>query len=276
MQNLIYSMQKEMRRRRYSERTIETYCYHVNEFLSKCKKDSKHITKKDVNEFMNDIMDKNYAGNTINIYWNSMRFFIKEILRKQWLISIRYAKKPKTLPVYLTKEEIVLLIDAIKNSKHKLMISLMYSAGLRVSELVNLRVSDINIQSGNGWVRKGKGSKDRLFIIADRIKDDLKKFMKEENVKGENWLFKGNKSDHLSVRTIQEIIKKARKSAKLNKKVHPHTLRHSFATHLVEDKNDMLSVQSLLGHSRIETTMVYVHMANPRMTNVKSPFDNLT
>jgi site-specific recombinase XerD len=275
MNDPINSMKTEMMRRRFSIRTIETYCYHVGKFLLWYKGDLKKLSKKDINEFMNLIMDKHYAGNTINLYWNSLKYFIEEILHKRWLFKIRYAKKPKSLPFYLTKEEVAKLIDAIKNQKHKLMISLMYSAGLRVSELVGLRAVDIDIQQGNGWVRKGKGNKDRIFIIAEKLKDELKRFIEESGLKEEDWLFKGNNLNHLSTRTVQEIIKKARKTAKLEKKAHPHTLRHSFATHLVQNGTDIISVQSLLGHTRIETTMQYVHMASPRFTNVKSPFDSI-
>ena len=126
-----------------------------------------------------------------------------------------------------------------------------------------------------GWVRKGKCKKDRLFIIAEKLKKELIGYISKENISKNSWLFQGQKQHHISVMTVQKIIKKASKKAAINKNVHPHTLRHSFATHLIENGYDVASVQSLLGHNSSETTMVYLHMASPNMINVKSPFDSL-
>ena len=114
-----------------------------------------------------------------------------------------------------------------------------------------------------------------MFIIAKAIKDELVNYLKQENLASESWLFEGTKFNHLSVASVQMIIKKAAKKAKISKNVHPHTLRHSFATHLIENEYDVLSVQSLLGHSKADTTMTYLHMASPKMINVKSPLDTL-
>ena len=182
---------------------------------------------------------------------------------------------PKTLPTVLTKEEIIRLFDNIKNSKHKLSAELMYSSGLRVNELVNLKVMDFEFEKNYGWVRNGKGNKDRLFIVAKRLNERLQEFIKENKLSYESYLFKGNKRDHISKETINMIIKTAAKKAGIKKRVHCHTLRHSFATHLIEDGYGVSDVQSLLGHKSPETTMVYVHMASPKMLNIKSPLDNL-
>ena len=148
-----------------------------------------------------------------------------------------------------------------------------YSAGLRVSELVNLRAENFEFSNNYGWVRKGKGNKDRLFIIADDLKKELELHISRECKSNHSWLFEGWKRMHISVRSAQEILKKAAKKSGINKNVHTHTLRHSFATHLLENGYDVASVQFLLGHSSTDTTMQYVHMASPRMINVKSPLD---
>jgi len=205
------------------------------------------------------------------VYLNALKFFYEEILHKRLTIRIHYSKTPKTLPVVLTKEETKQLISVISNTKHRLMVQLLYSAGLRVSELVKLKVTDLDIKNKYGWVRKGKGNKDRLFIIADTIKDELERTIKQSNY---GWLFKGQKEGtHLSTRSIQQIIKRAAKQANISKGVHPHTLRHSFATHLIENGSDVVQVQSLLGHASPETSMIYVHTARPKMINVTSPLD---
>tara|TARA_Y100000310_G_C20060785_1_gene524877 strand:- start:42 stop:530 length:489 start_codon:yes stop_codon:yes gene_type:complete len=154
------------------------------------------------------------------------------------------------------------------------MIELMYSAGLRVSELVNLKVKDFEFENNYAWVRKGKGNKDRRFIVAKNIKNKLKEYIDVNNIDHNFWIFEG-RNGHLTIRSVQAIIKKACKSAKIKKKIGPHTLRHSFATHLIENGYDVASVQGLLGHSSLDTTMIYVHIANPRLFNVTSPFDSL-
>ena len=268
-------IKKEGLRRGLSPRTIKTYCFCVNKFLKDCNKDIQKITKKDVTDYIDKLLEKDSAGNTINVYLNSIKFLMENILNKRLTYRIKYSKKPKRLPTVLTKEEVVKLFDVIENKKHKLMIMLLYSAGLRVSELVNLKVEDFEFSKNHGWVRKGKGNKDRYFVIANKLNEKLQSFVDGNNLKYNSYLFKGNKKQHISSKTIGKIIKDATKNAKINKNVHSHTLRHSFATHLIEDGYSVSDVQSLLGHSSPETTMIYVHMASPKMINVKSPLDSL-
>ena|SRR3989338_2247969 len=271
----IYLMKREMLRRKYSLRTIKSYSYCLNKFLLYFKdKNPRKLTKRDVKDFIDyNLIDKNRAGSTVNLYFNAIKFLMENILNKRLMYNVKYSKVPKTLPVVLTKEEVKRLINSIENSNHKLMIKLMYSAGLRVSELVSLKVKDLEFSKNYGWVRQGKGRKDRLFIIAKSLNEELQKFTLNKNL--EDFVFIGNNRNHISQRTIQEIIRKASKEAKIKKNVHPHTLRHSFATHLIENGYDVASVQSLLGHNSAETTMIYLHTANPKMINVESPLDNL-
>ena len=270
-----YLMKREMLRRGYSLRTIQSYCGCLNQFFKfRMNKSPRKITKRDVKDFIDKrLVDKNKAGNTINLYFNAIKFFMENILNKRLFYNIKYSKVPKRLPVVLTKDEIKKLIDSIENPKHKLMIRLMYSAGLRVSELVKLKIEDFQFDKNYGWVRQGKGKKDRMFIIADSLNEELQRFILENNL--ESHIFIGYKGCHISQRSIQEIIRKSTKKAKIKKRISPHTLRHSFATHLIENGYDVASVQSLLGHNSAETTMIYLHIANPKMINVKSPLDSL-
>ena len=187
---------------------------------------------------------------------------------------MKYSKTPKELPTVLTQKEVQQLFAAVQNEKHSLMIRLMYSAGLRVSELVSLKVQDLEFEKHYGWVRKGKGSKDRLFLIAEKIQEELQAYIAKEQLQAEDWLFEG-RNGPIHQRSIQEIVKKAAKKANIKKNVHSHTMRHSYATHLIENGYDISSCQSLLGRSSAETTMRYIHMASPRLTNVKSPYDSL-
>lgn len=272
--DVIELMKKEMLRRFYSLRTIKTYVLCVKRFLIYCDKEPRRITKKDIKEHLDKLMEKKVSGSTINVHLNALKFVLEELLCKSFAVKIKYSKTSKQMPIFLTKEETARLIYSIKNERHRLMIELMYGAGLRVSELVNLKVRDLQFDRNYGWVRHGKGNKDRLFIIALSLKDELLGYISNEDLQQDSWLFKSY-NGHMSIRSVQEIVKRAAKDAGIHKSVHPHTLRHSYATHLIENGYDVASVQSLLGHNNAETTMVYVHMASPNLINVRSPLDSL-
>ena len=266
-------IKKEGRRRGLSNRTIITYCQCVDKFFRFNKKDPRRINKQDIKEYLDILLDKKRSGNTINVNLNAIKFLLKDVLGKRVTVNLKFSKIPRKLPVVLTKEEVKLLIDSIGNKKHKLMIQVMYSAGLRVSELINLKVQDLDLDKNYGFVRGGKGNKDRIFIIAEKLKEELKELIKEENL--ESYLFNSNKNRPYNVRTLQEIVKKATKNSKIKKKISCHTLRHSFATHLIENGYSISEVQSLLGHKSPETTFIYIHAASPNMIKVKSPLDEL-
>lgn len=275
MIDILDSMKKEMLRRKYSIQTIKTYCFCINNFLRFCHKEPKKFTKKDIKDFLNKFIEKNSSGSTINVHLQALKFMMEDVLhRRKWFYHIKYSKVPRKLPTVLDKEEVVKLIDSIENKKHKLMIKLTYSAGLRVSELLNLRVCDLNFENNFGYVRKGKGNKDRLFIIANSLKEELLDYITHNNLDKESFLFKSY-NGRMSPRSVQEILKKAAKKAKIKKRVHLHALRHSFATHLIENNYSLCVVQSLLGHKSPETTQIYVHMASPKMLDVRSPLDDL-
>jgi len=191
--DVIYLMQKEMLRRNLSPRTITTYTECIKHFFKKCRKEPRKITKKDIKEYIDYLIEKRKSGSTINVHLNSIKFLMEEILSKRLFYKIKYSKTPKSLPTFLTKQEVFDLLNYIENKKHKLMITLMYSAGLRVSELINLKVQDMDFNSSIGWVRKGKGRKDRLFIIAEKLKEDLAIYITNENLEDNTFLFSGRK-----------------------------------------------------------------------------------
>ena len=266
---------RECKRRGYSEKTIKSYTYCINYFLKFTNKPLNKISKKDVRLFLENLSEKDMAGNTMNGYHMAIRFLFQDVLDKKIWINIKYSKIPKKLPLVLTKEEVKKLFNAINNKKHRLMIRLMYAAGLRVSELLNLKINDLEISKSYGYVRKGKGDKDRIFIIADALKDDLTKLIGSKKLNELEYLFTNNKKTKYNISTPRMIIKKATGEAGINKKISCHTLRHSFATHLIENGYSIAEVQALLGHKSPETTFVYVHTASPNMIKVKSPLDNL-
>ena len=266
---------RECKRRGYSERTLKTYLYSINKFLKFTDKPINKISKRDARLFLEYLSENEKAGNTMNTYHMAIKFLFQDVLDKKMQINIRYSKIPETLPIALTKDEVKLMINSINNPKHKLTIQMMYSAGLRVSELLNLKIKDLKIDEGYGWVRKGKGKKDRLFIIADSLKKDLKNFICSKKINEYDYLFTSVKGKQYSIRSPQQIVRGARSNANINKRVTCHTLRHSFATHLIENGYSISEVQSLLGHKSPETTFVYVHATSPRLIKVKSPLDEI-
>ncbi|MFH1054289.1 MAG: tyrosine-type recombinase/integrase [Candidatus Woesearchaeota archaeon] len=263
-------VKKEMLRRRLSRKTISTYLFYIRKFLLFCPKSPKEFSKKDIRDFLEQKGYLEKSGSTTNVALMALRFMMEECLKKSMRVNIRYSKTPKSLPSCLTKEEIKKLIDSIKNEKHRLLVSLMYGAGLRVSEAVSLRKEDIDLYSGYGWVRHGKGNMDRPFIIPESLRKDIVQRVKCEG----SYTFPGRNQYHLSVRSVQQILKRAGRKV-LKKHVNPHMLRHSFATHLIEDGYDLMAVQSLLGHNEARTTIEYLHVVKPKMINIKSPLDGL-
>ena len=266
------SLIREMQRRRYSDRTIETYVGCLERFLTWCKKPVNTITKKDIRLYLEEYSKNGKAGNTMNVILMALKFYFEQCLGRKIWIDIKYSKIPEKMQRVLTKEEVWKLLGKIENWKHRLMIELMYSAGLRVSEVVNLKVRDLALDKGFGFVRNGKGRKDRIFVLAMVVKEKLGNLIEIEKLTSESYVFVSNRGEKYNIRSLQEIVKRASKKAGLGG-VHPHTLRHSFATHLIENDYSLTDVQASLGHKSPETSMIYVHMASPKIMGIKSPFE---
>lgn len=271
---LIEKLKLECQRRGLSPRTIETYVQCLNQFLRvKRNQELRTITKEEIKEYLDRFLD---CPNTLNVHLNALKFFFQEVLHKRLTINVHFSKTPKRLPEFLTKEETAKFLNAIENPKHRLMIELMYGTGMRVSELVHLKVRDFCFENNHGWIRQGKGNKDRLFILPLKLKEKIRELIANQKLNPDDWLFPGQSENHYSVSSIQAIVKNAKKKAGIEKNVHPHTLRHSFATHVIQNGYALMELQPLMGHSKLETTMVYLHTASPNMLNVRSPLDGLS
>ena len=183
-----------------------------------------------------------------------------------------HPKRNKPIPEVLTAEEVKNLINSIHNYKHKLILKLLYGCGLRVSELVSLKKEDINFTESLIHIKLSKGRKDRFVKIPESIKEDLHKYL---DLTLTNLVFESAKGGKLNTATIQKIVKDSAKKAGIKKHVHPHTLRHSFATHLLEQGTDLRLIQKLLGHSDIKTTQIYLSVSQQLIKNIKSPLDSL-
>lgn len=258
----------EIELRGLSNSTKQKYLKINHDFLKFIGKPSNSITKEDIKKYLaHQISNKKTAPRSINLIRSALLFFYNEVL-ELGISKIKTPKIQKTLPTVLTTTEIQDLINSAGTKKGKFIIELLYSTGMRVSEIVNLKSVDIELDQKIAWVRSGKGGKDRMIILPEKLYVELRKRLNQE------FILMG-KNGSISERTIQEMIKRTAKKAKIKKKVTPHTLRHSFATHLLESGNDLRMIQELLGHSDLSTTQIYTHVSNKQKMNVKNPLDNL-
>jgi len=265
------AIRTKCKRHRYSDETAKAYIYWVSKFLDWLGKDLRYASKKDASAFLQKLDNRNLTGNTLNQAHMALKFLFEDAMDKRMWITIKYAKVPRRIQKVLTKEEVKKLLYNIRNHKHKIMIALMYASGLRVSELINLKIKDLNFKENYGFVRNGKGGKDRILAIPEKLKRVLIQICVSRD--REDNLFLTNRKEKYNVRSLQQIVKKAAKSAGLDwKEIHCHTLRHSFATHLIEQGASVSEVQASLGHKSPETSMNYVHSSG-KMIGIKSPLD---
>ena len=266
----IEKIKVELKLRACSNRTISSYVFFLKPFLESIE-NPETLSLDNTKNFLAGLIDK-YSNKSRALAISSLRFFFKRVVdRPDIFVKLEVPKKERTLPIVLSVSEVKALMAAPKFEKTSLILKMLYASGLRVSELVNLTPNDLDFNENTGWVRKGKGKKDRLFKIADSISKQLQKYLK--NNQGSAYVF--SEKIPLSTRNIQLLIKRAAKNANISKKVTPHTLRHSFATHLLEGGENLLVIQQLLGHENLETTRIYTHISQEQIKKVKSPLDKL-
>ncbi len=267
-------LETELRLRGFSMQTSKMYLFYNRKFLDFMKKSPEDIEEDDIREFLAYKMsDDSLSNASIALIKASLKFFYMDMLGKN-LSLVRTPKASKKLPVILTRSEIKNLLENTRNKKHRLLIELLYSSGLRLSECINLKYADLDLDEGTGWVRLGKGSKDRLFIISEKFGKDLQIYKEENGADGKEYIFTVN-GKKMSPRGIQHAIKIAAERAGLEKEVNVHTLRHSFATHLLENGVDIRKIQKLLGHSNLQTTQIYTQVSSEEIKKIKSPMDML-
>jgi len=263
------TFRQEMSLRGFSRSTIGSYIYYVSDFLRFVKKSPKEVNSSDIKAYLEKLIKEGKSGSTINSAYSALYFYFGKVLRRKFFVNIPRSKKEKKLPVVLTKEEVLQILGAVKNVKHKLILALMYSSGLRVSEVVNLKVCDLDLESKLLTVRQSKGKKDRTTIISDKVADVLKKYL--ANKEAHQLVFQSERGDKLTTRTAQAIFHEALKKTGIKKNATCHSLRHSFATHLLESGTDIRYIQELLGHNSVQTTQIYTKVTNYGLKNIKSP-----
>lgn len=268
-------LETELKARKYSLQTQKAYIYYNRLICRTLQKTPEDIQSDDVTEFL-ALMEKSkdYSASSINLAISSIKFFFKNILNNDDINEQHRPHHDKLLPMVLSKEEIGKIFCMEKNPKHRLLLMLVYSSGLRVSEVVVLKKENIDISRQVIYIKLAKGRKDRVTLLSEKAIQYIKEYY--DMYKIDKWLFPGqsNKS-HLSIRSAQYIFDKAIRNAGITKKISIHGLRHTFATHLLESGTDIRYIQSLLGHSNIRTTERYTHVACRNILKIKSPLDSI-
>jgi len=258
----------------FSSQTIKTYNFFIKKYLENLTNPLEATTQQDIKDFLAVLIDKKNSNKTRSLATSSLKFFyIKVLNNPKPLEGISYPKKEKYLPIVLTKEEVQRLIEAGLTEKSRLITFLLYSTGMRVGELSNLKINDVDLDARTCRVR-GKGSKDRPIRLGEKITLKLKTYLEKRQDQNQ-FIFPGKNNMPLSVRTIQKIIERNAKRANITKKVSPHTLRHSYATHNLEAGVDIRRIQVMLGHESIETTAIYTKVTTKDLENIKNVGDDL-
>jgi integrase/recombinase XerD len=260
---------------RYALSTAKTYILIFEKFINYFKtKKLLELNENDILKFLQHLSQKNYSNSYLNQAVNSIKFYYEVVHgMPNRFYEINRPRKEEKLPIVLSKSEVQLMISSTANIKHKCIISLLYSAGLRRGELLNLKIEDIDSSRMKIFIKGAKNNKDRYTLLSTQLLKDLRNYWKIYRPK--KYLFEGVQGVKYTASSVLKIVQRAAQISKISKKVTPHTLRHSFATHLLEDGVDLRYIQALLGHNSSKTTEIYTHIAQNFTNNIKSPLDSL-
>jgi site-specific recombinase XerD len=273
---LIADLDQDLALRGYSQRTRKSYQRHVVRFLRWLNREPETATEAELRQYLQGMVDEEGLSAS---YCNQARAVLQMLYERILVQPIKVRelprmKAPKTLPVVLSREEVIRMFRLTSNLKHRAILMVAYSGGLRVSEVVNLRAKDLDPERGQIHIRGGKGQKDRYTLLSEVAWEVLRDYYRAHRPKG--WLFPGqDPRRHLTVRSAQHVFERARDRAGIQKQASFHSLRHSFATHLLEDGVDIRYIQEFLGHESIETTQRYTHVTKQGAGRIRSPLDSL-
>lgn len=270
MPNLIEIITREMSLRNYSRRTIDAYRRVIVDLYETTKKPPRDVSTEEIKNFLYAKQQTGLSSQSIALMVNAINFLYRHIYQRNDFAPLHHPKKTNKLPVVLSKQEIENIIAQTKNHKHRTLLALAYAAGLRVSEVITLRVEDIDHDALVITVRQGKGRKDRITIFAERLRNDLLPLCAGK--KGEDFVFESERGGKLTSATAQKVFQQCLLKSGIKKAATFHSLRHSFATHLLENGVDIRYVQELLGHENIRTTQLYTKVTSPTLKRIVSPF----
>lgn len=268
-------MQEDLLLKAYSPHTQKAYLRCARHFVSHYMRSPEEMGEQEIRSFLLHLLrDRKASPSTLGMYVNALKFLYTVTLKQPEPVNnLSHPKRPKTLPVILSPEEVLRVFAAIRSVKHKAIIAAAYAAGLRISEVCGLRIADIDSQRMRIHVRSGKGKKDRYVMLGESLLALLRQYYQKVRPKGE-YLFPGQKPQrHITPTAVRQVLRKVIRETGLCKKVTMHTLRHCFATHLLEAGTDIRILQVLLGHSSIRTTLRYTHITDRLVQKLVSPLD---
>jgi len=268
-------LETELRSRKYSARTIKAYTHYVRFLFTFTGKPLEEIEQHDIKHFLAHLeKDMKYSSSSMNLAISAIKFFYRNLLKKEIIHEKTRPRADKLLPMVLDKTEVEKIIRLEENAKHRLLLMLVYSSGLRVSEVVALKKEHIDLARKTILVKLGKGRKDRSTILSEKAAAFIKDYILIYSIN--TWLFPGSSGNrHLSIRAAQYIFDHAVRRAEIPKRVSIHSLRHTFATHLLESGIDIRYIQELLGHTNLRTTERYTHIARRNVLSIISPLDTI-
>lgn len=265
-------LKSELRLRQYSPKTVKAYLGQLRAFVRYFEtRHPQDLTTEDIRGYLLHLVEEDLSRSAVDQALNAIRFLYSEIYHQPFALkNLPRPKMEQRLPVVLSREEVTQVAVAAGNPKHRLMIEVMYAAGVRVSEIVQVRSRDINLAKLTLLVRGTPGSKkDRVTVLAECLKDALSRQMAGK--KPSDYLFPSERGGSLTTRSVAKFFKTALDASRVQKDATPHSLRHSFATHLLEAGTDIRYIQQLLGHARLETTRIYTKVRDPERLRIKSP-----
>jgi len=276
-------MLEELRRRNFAETTIRSYLHGVEHFSRYFHRSPDQLGPEHIREYQAMLFTKlKFSPNTVIQRLASLRFFYIHVLKRTWSIAeTPYPKKVPRLPQVLSQQEVARLIEAADSPFHRVLLMTLYATGARRAEAAHLKVSDIDSQRMVVHIRRGKGGRDRDVMLSPKLLEALREYWRGLRRKPTNWLFPGNRwhtaNYPITTKVVWTACQEAAKRAGLDhKRIHPHILRHCFATHLLEAGADLRTIQVLLGHRDLEVTTIYLHVSRRHLSATCSPLDALT
>jgi integrase/recombinase XerD len=275
-------MLEELQRRNLSQLTAECYLRAVEEFAVFYSRPPDQLGSEQIRQYQAHLFtDRKLDANTVSQHLSALRFFFIKTLKRNWSVEeTPYPKRPIRLPDVLSRDEVQRLIDSADSPLHRTWLLTLYATGMRREELVRLKVADIDRARMLIHVHQGKGKQDRDVMLSPILLEELRAYWCRMNPKPKTYLFPGGGRAHatdvpMSAKSVFHAVKHAAQRAGLTKRIHPHTLRHCFATHLLESGTDLRTIQLLLGHADLKTTSRYLHMSEVHLRATASPLDSL-
>lgn len=274
-EEVLDKIERELKLQGKSQSTIKSYLIYLQKLFEFTEKLHSKILFEDIKKFLEHLsIEKNYSSSSMTLAKSAISFYYEDMLEKYPITKIKTKKKEKRLPVVLTKEEVIRILGAATNLRDRLIVELMYTCGLRVSEATNMKLENLDLNDMIGTVRSSKGNKDRVIPLSPKLVETIREHIKAKKVNSQ-FLFSKSDGSPYTTRSFQLIIKELAEKAGIEKRVYSHIFRHAFGTHSIEDGEDIVSLQDMMGHESLDTTRMYITLSKKRFKGKTTPLDRL-